>query len=189
VMDKTLIEKYRHINVDHDDWWDYIYGNFKKRMSEQGILVTDMYFSGFCSQGDGACFEGWIENTPLFLEKHCKPDEYPMIRKLLACGGTCSIKSEHRGHYSHEYCVWFDVTADELWRLLPTPTEFHEQVVKTWDSQLEYELPDFENDAKEVFRRYMRELYYELSTEYDYLTSDEIVWEAIQANELETEGV
>jgi len=187
-----LLEKYRHFNVEHIDWWDCVYESSKERMSEQGILVTDIYFSGFCSQGDGACFEGWIENTPLFLEKHCKPDEYPLIRKLLASGGTCSINSEHRGHYYHENCTTFDVIADQLWRVLPMPTEFHEQIVEEWDKMLEYELQDFEKESVEIFKRYMRELYRELEQEYDYLTSDEAVKESIIANDLtetETEGV
>ena len=187
-----LLEKYRHFNVEHIDWWDYIYDNFKERMSEQGILVTDIYFSGFWSQGDGACFEGWIENTPLFLEKHCKPDEYPLIRKLVASGGACSIKSEHRGHYYHENCTHFSVTVDELRCVLPMPTEFHEQIVEEWDKMLEYELQDFEKESVEIFKRYMKELYRELEKEYDYLTSDEAVKESIIANDLsetETEGV
>lgn len=191
-VSEKMIEKYRYINVEHHDWWDYTYESFKERMAEQGIGVEDMHFSGFYSQGDGACFKGEIENTPLFLEKHCKPDEYPMIRKLLASGGTCKIRSEHHGHYYHENCTTFDVIADQLWQVLPMPTEFHEQIVEEWDKMLEYELQDFEKESVEIFKRYMRELYRELEQEYDSLTSDEAVKESIIANDLtetETEGV
>jgi hypothetical protein len=187
-----LLEKYRHFNVEHTDWWDYTYDDFKSRMIDVGIRVDEIYFSGFCSQGAGACFKGEIENTPLFLEKHCKPDEYPMIRKLLASGGTCKIRSEHRGHYYHENCTTFDVIADQLWQVLSMPTEFHEQIVEEWDKMLKYELQDFEKESVEIFKRYMRELYRELEQDYDYLTSDEAVKESIIANDLtetETEGV
>jgi hypothetical protein len=52
-----LLEKHRDINV-HDDWWQPTYDAFADDMRLKGIRVYRMFFSGFSSQGDGACFEG-----------------------------------------------------------------------------------------------------------------------------------
>ena len=43
---------------------------------------------------------------------------------------------------------------------------------------------DFETAVTEQWRTYMHELYRKLEAEYEYLTSDEAVWETITANEL-----
>jgi hypothetical protein len=61
-ISESLIDKYRHINVEHVEWWDSEYDCFKQDMAEVGIEVDNIYFSGFWSQGDGACFEGKIDN-------------------------------------------------------------------------------------------------------------------------------
>jgi hypothetical protein len=183
-MDKTLIEKHRYINV-YDGWWDYIYDDFKGRMESLGIAVRDIYFSGFWSQGDGACFEGRIDDMSLYLDKHFpEPDNYPMIKKLLAHGGSVLFDLQHRGHYYHENSIVASIQADDFWCLLDCPTEFHAQIVEQWDNMLTQEITEFETDVLTQLQGYMRELYRDLEKEYDYLVSDEAVWEAIEANEL-----
>ena len=49
------------------------------------------------------------------------------------------------------------------------------------------EFHELEAEIAEILRGYMRSLYYDLRTEYEYLTSDEVVWETIQANDLITD--
>jgi hypothetical protein len=39
----------------------------------------------------------------------------------------------------------------------------------------------------EAFKDHMRQLYKNLEKEHDYLTSDEVVWESLEANEMTTE--
>lgn len=180
---KTL-DKYRHINVEHIDWWDSTYEMFKEDMKEQGIYVSQMYFSGFWSQGDGACFDGQLDDVPLFLEKNFKPDDYPMIRKLLDSGGSVKFSVEHSGHYYHENCTRFYIEADRLEYVVDIPTDFHGQIVEQWDSILDTEIVDFEKQSVEIFKNHMRNLYRKLEKEYDYLTTDEAVWETVCANDL-----
>lgn len=180
---ERLIEKYRDINVDYQ-WWDCVYEDFREDMKAVGIVVTRMYFSGFWSQGDGACFEGWLDNVRTYLDHHHK-DQYPMIRKLLEHGGGLYVSCEHRGHYCHEHSTTFCRDNDTLTCLLPQPTEFHEAVVEQWQDKLDEELDDFEADVTEQWRTYMRDLYHKLEEEYEYLVSDEAVWESIVANELD----
>jgi len=183
-VSESLIDKYRHYNVEHIDWWDSAYESFLEDMKEQGIYVTQMYFSGFCSQGDGACFDGQLNNVALFIEKNFKPDDYPMIRKLLGGGGTVKFSVEHSGHYYHENCTHFYIEADRLEHVLDAPSDFHVSVLENYDQLLDGEIVDFEKESVEIFKNHMRTLYRTLEKEYDYLTSDEAVKEAIVANDL-----
>ena len=181
-----LLETHRYINVEHDEWWDCVYEDFRQDMKTLGIEVWRMYFSGLCSQGDGACFEGSLEDPLKYLDHHHK-DQYPMIRKLLEHDGGVYVQCEHRGHYYHENCTVFWADADTLTGMVYQPTEFHETIVEQWQEQLETEVDAFERDLIEQWRSYMQDLYRKLEAEYDYLTSDEAVWETIVTNELDQE--
>ncbi len=183
VSEKT-IDKYRHINVDGIDWWEYTYNEFTESMEQVGIEVDNMYFSGFWSQGDGACFDGRIADTKLFIDKHFTPTDYPMIRKLLSSGGAITFRCKHSGHYYHENCTSFDVDCDLFAYVMDKPTDFHEQVVERMDEQLDLEMDDFEKASVEIFKNHMRTLYRTLEKEYDYLVGDEAVTETIIANDL-----
>lgn len=187
-VSERTIDKYRHINVEHHDWWDCTCDMFKEDMKEQGIYVSNTYFSGFCSQGDGACFEGHLDDVPLFLEKNYKPEDYPMIRKLLDSGGTVKFSVSHSGHYYHENSTRYYIEADRLEHVVDMPTDFHQQIVEQWDSILDKEIVDFEKQSVEIFKNHMRTLYRKLEEEYDHLTSDEAVKETILANDLQEES-
>jgi hypothetical protein len=179
----SLIETHRDINVDYD-WWDCTYADFREDMKAVGIDVARMYFSGFWSQGDGACFAGSLSNTLTYLDHHHR-DQYPMIRKLLEHGGEVYVHCSHRGHYCHEYCTEFWVDSDTLTGMLPCPTEFHETIAEQWQDLLDKEISDFEEAVTEQWRTYMRDLYRRLEEEHDHRTSDEAVWDGIVANELD----
>jgi hypothetical protein len=179
-----LLEEHRYINVEHHEWWDCVYEDFTDRMKAVGIHVYKMYFSGFYSQGDGACFEGQLDDTLTYLDHHHK-DAYPMIRKLLEADGEVYINCKHRGHYYHENCTSFWVDANTLTSMIDQPTEFHEHVVESWQRLLDAELVDFEAAVTQQWRVYMQELYRDLEKTYDCLTSDGEVWDTIVANELD----
>jgi hypothetical protein len=72
-------------------------------------------------------------------------------------------EASHRGHYYHEYCMAISVERDS----------------PTWQDMT----ADAEDVITEALRDLARWLYRQLEREYDYLTSDEAVDEAITANE------
>lgn len=183
-QNEKLLEKYRYFNVEHIDWWDCVYENFTEDMKEKGIAVDRMYFSGFWSQGDGACFEGGIDDMEVFLTHNFKYTDYPIIRQLVKHQGTVRMTCVHRGHYYHENCTSFSMDSDTFDQLWEQPTEMHEHVVRALDTALGFELMAFEEDTIEIFKNYMRELYQRLEKEYEGLTSDDAVAEAILANDL-----
>jgi hypothetical protein len=177
------LEKYRYINVEYDHWWDSVEEMFKEDMEKVGITVGTTYFSGFWSQGDGACFSGNMSNVLTYLDHHHQ-GQYPMIRKLLEHGGDVYVNCRQSGRYYHENCTEFWVDNDTLTGIVDQPTDFHEAIVEEWQRLLEDEINDFEKDVTEQWRTYMQQLYRKLEAEYDYLVSDEAVWYAIEANEL-----
>ena len=183
----ALLEKYSYINVEHDTWWDCVYSDFTEDMKALGIEVQRMFFSGFSSQGDGACFNGKLDNALTYLDHHHK-DQYPMIRKLLDAGGMVYVNSQNDGRYFHEHCVSFWIDNDTLRGMIDQPTEFHVEVVEAWQDLLDKEMDDFTTQVEEQWRTYMRDLYRKLEAEYDCLTSEDAIWDTIVANELDTDA-
>lgn len=136
-----------------------------------------IYFSGFCSQGDGACFEGswsagdvqaakvaegWGESKATD-ELRRIASEFDSVAKGFP---SASFTVKHRGHYYHEFCTEFDVSMyDDA-----------EGVIQT-------EANAAEESLIEAARDFMRWIYRQLESEYEYQNSDETVEETIRANE------
>lgn len=188
-----LIEKHRYWNVKHIDWWDSTYSDFKERMRGIGVEVDRMYFSGFCSQGDGACFEGSVSDWDLFLRSLGYTDKV-LIQHAM---DHFSFSVKHSGHYYHENCTSFYAdlctpasAADEDFaeRYGPYPWDADDVRTKAWLALLnQYDSTKLEDEFEEAFKDHMRTLYRDLEKEYDYLTSDEAVWESLEANEMTDE--
>lgn len=188
-MNEKLIEKYRHINVDFDDWHTCVITNFIDDMKLKGIEIeyNNVYYSGFYSQGDGASFTCRF-NPVLFLEAHGLAEQYPAAHYIAKSDMLLIESSRTNSRYSHENTVTF-LVIDEGYR-------DYEYEGDTDDLRTAVELAmaeKFENeechritvDVTEICRGYMQDLYRALSNEYDHLTSDEVVWEAIVANEMD----
>ena len=192
-MNQKLIEKHWDINI-HEDWHEYTVDYFKEQMAAIGIEVDAVFFSGFASQGDGAMFEGRVSDWLLFLREHGYPNE------VLAGHATqaWSFSVKHRGHYNHENCTEFDYdlphpadkySTDEEFTDIYYPGKDRDTIrTQAWLSILRTTIDSgVEEEFIEIFKDYMRQLYRDLEREYDDLTSAEAVWEAIVANELDTE--
>jgi hypothetical protein len=179
----SLIEKHRDINIHHD-WWDCTYADFAEDMKVVGIHVDSVYFSGFWSQGDGACFVGSLDNALTYLDHHHQ-DQFPMVRKLLELGGGVYVRCRHSGRHWHQYCTEFSTEADPFHNCVESRSELQDAVVEQWQDLLDKEMSDFEEAVIDQWRTYMADLYHRLEEEYDHLTSDDAVWESIVANELD----
>ena len=185
---QALVEKYRDINTHDEHWYEHVIEEFKNKMfNECGINIQNVFFSGFWSQGDGACFEG-NAMFPYFMDNF-KPDDYPMIRKLLEHNGTVIFRCEHRGHYHHENCTNFTYEVEDMYQVIDAPTEFQEDLVNVFQKQLDIETVRFNEEATEFFKDKMREVYRTLEKEYEYQVSDEAVWDTIVANELNNQPI
>ena len=177
---------YRDGGFDYDSY-DAVYEDFQRIAEILGIRFKTrtvrlygggsrreprIFFSGFWSQGDGACFEGYYSYrkhspseirsyAPLDTTLHGIADALQAVQQR----NFYQLRAEatHRGHYYHEYCMSISVTRDS-----PTYQDM---------------TADAEEIVIEALRDLARWLYLQLEREYDYLTSDEVIDEAIVANE------
>lgn len=184
---EKLIKKHRDINVDYE-WYDCTEGDLKDDMEERGFLVERMHFSGFWSQGDGACFEGWMQDWKKFCAK--VPEfvrDFPYLSVYLQ-DESGNYKVTQSGGYYHGNCTYHEYDSDLEGEIEQLDSDDPEQMMRygLYSKALIEEADVFEW-LKEYFKTEMRSLYKRLEEEYEYLTSDEAVWDSIEANDLDKE--
>lgn len=176
---------YRQVGFD-DDWYELLYEDFQCIAEILGLRLKTVpvrlygggmrpkpciWFSGFWSRGDGACFEGRYshakgaarkirDHAPKDGELHRIADALQAIQRRNFYQLHADIT--HRDRYYHEYCMSISVERDS-----PTCQD---------------RTADAEDVVAEVLRDLARWLYRQLEREYEYLTSDEVVDEAIIAD-------
>ena len=179
-------EWYRQGNCDESFWSECTIDDAKEIGKYMGMNVDEVYFSGFWSQGDGACFEGTWRASDVKVDKlkEYAPQDKELQRIVDGLAELAKeypdgyFKVKHRGHYSHSGCTSFDVE-------LPCEQE----------EELEYGSPEYKalqvklgNDGAtliELARDFMDWIYQQLEKGWEYQNSDEQVDEAIRANEYE----
>jgi hypothetical protein len=189
-LDQTAKDRarawYRDIATD-DDWNEFVYEDFESICATLGVRpktrsvalmgggtrqTPRIFFSGFSSQGDGACFETYYsyekgarkrirEHAPQDTELHRIAD----VLQVIQCRNFYQLRAEatHRGHYYHELCMAISVERES-----PTYQDT---------------TADAEDVVAEAMRDLARWLYRQLEREYEYQTSDAVIDEAIEANE------
>ena len=161
--------------------WEFVFEGAVQAANILGIDIDHrrgsrepaIYFSGFWSQGDGACFEGSYryakgatkkirEYAPQDTELHRIADELQNIqRRNFYKLGACMT---HRGRYSHSGCMSVSVEhEDDHYR----------------------DIGDAEDDITQLMRDFADWIYDQLEKEYEYQCSDNVVEESIIANEYE----
>lgn len=176
---KKAIKKHYDINVD-DNWWEFVYDDFREQARNEGFNIDRMYFSGFWSQGDGAMFEysglddkllhDFVDNILIGTE-HLSP-----MRKQWLLNNVCiSGKGKHHGHYYHEGCcshsIYWEVNNGDLhWS-----TNFYQWINSFAD--------DFAEFVIDRYKDLCHSLYTSLENEYEYLTSEEAIKETLIMNE------
>ena len=173
---ETARDWYRTGGLDYD-WWDAVCDDFDRVAEILGISVSEKYFSGFWSQGDGACFFGSYryakgaarairDYAPQDKALHDIADALAEVQKRNFYSLTASI-SRHYGAGNHCHENTMAVSVDRDGDNYQDPTS------------------DAEDIVEEAMRDLARWHYRQLESEYEYLNSDESVDEAINANEYE----
>jgi hypothetical protein len=164
-----VIEKLWDLNVDSSYWSESVIEDYTNILEILGFKDIKIYFSGFSSQGDGACFEAKFSLNALstVTEKLEKLKEYaPIDEKLhllaqrllenapyeLLDEDVYTLELYQRGHYYHEYCMFCD---------------------------------NDDSHFLEACRGIAGIIYRALNNDYDYLTSREAIVETIEINEYE----
>ena len=159
-------------NLD-DFWAELVIEDAKEIAALMGWNIEKVYFSGFWSQGDGACFVGrmrYSKGCVNAVKKYAPKDvELHRIAKAwqdLQRKNFYSLRAKvsHRGHYYHEFCTSFD--CEDI-------RENHGYL----------ENVETEKEIIEIARDFMRWIYKQLQDAYEYETSEENFAELCEANE------
>ncbi len=176
---------FRRVGFDHD-WHDAVFDDFEAVCP---ILVIELrtvpirlfgagtrakpciFFSGFWSQGDGACFEGsyaYANGAAAAIRAHA-PRDADLHALADALGGVQRRKFyqlradiRHHGRYYHEHSMTIAVERDA-----PVGQDM---------------TADADDIVAEVLRDLARWLYRRLETEYDHLTAQAEIDAALAAN-------
>lgn len=189
---QKVLDNNREINVP-DYWWEGGYEDFRKNMDDIGVYVDNIYFTGFWSQGDGACFEGCVSDWDLFLRSL----GYTDAALITHAKEAFSFSVRHSGHHYHENSTHFEADLplpehdeDDYFITTFCPHEsgsLHEAV---WMAGInKYSTSSLWLEFTDAFKNHMRDLYRTLNDEYDYLTSDAAVLEALDANDMLMEAM
>ncbi|EFC5281093.1 antitoxin of toxin-antitoxin stability system [Escherichia coli] len=177
---------YREHHPD-SNWYENVYEDFREVCDILGIDLRQrvirlssgrfmeepcIWFSGFCSQDDGACFEGhwrWQSAAPRKIREYA-PQDHELHRIADALQAVqkrnfwqLQTEVSHRGRYCHPYSMVITVT-----RGSPVGQEM---------------TADAEAAVCEALRDLAFWLYRQLENEHDWLISDSAVDEAILINE------
>ena len=160
---QKALDKFRDINTNYHDWEEPIIEGAKEDLENLGYKDIKILYSGFGSQGDGACFTARV-NIQKWLKRHKLSNKY---RALYRDNGE---------HFS------FDIT--HHWRYYFASSTNVEQGF--WDGSS----PKAQAQAEEVLKRIEAEreklgnrIYRDLETYYFELQEDEAVIDTIEANE------
>lgn len=173
-------------NAGDLDWYDVIYDDFAEVCRILGIELRTyplrlmgggarqkpcIWFSGFSSQGDGACFEGvysYQKGAARRIREYAPQDEelHRIAGRLFDVqrANFFQLRADirHRGRYCHAYCMVIAVERG---------------------SPAYQNMTDGAQDAvTDCLRDLANWLYRRLENEWDYLMSDETVDEGITAN-------
>jgi hypothetical protein len=167
---ETVIAKYYDINI-YDEWHEFVIDMMKDAGAMIGIDISDIYYRGFWSQGDGACFHGTYEYRKGGYKRVVK--EFPEWKELHAIAkGLQEIQRKH----------FYQLSA-KVGRGYNANLYSHENTtsIRVYDMYGETN----NESVCELLRDFMRLIYSTLKKEYEYLTSEETIIETIESNEYE----
>lgn len=181
-------EWYRETGLDYP-WYEFVYADFEAICELMGVSLVHasirllgggtrtepkIHFCGFWSQGDGACFEAYYRYrkaarqairryAPLDHELHRIVDALTDIQRRNFY--QLKAATSHRGRYYHEYSMHVDVGRR--------------------DAEM---TADAEEAVTEGLRDLARWLFRQLERDYEGLTSDEAVENAIEGYRFTADG-
>lgn len=163
-----LIEKQQQAAAEWFDGKEAVYEDAANIAALFGLEIDtrSIYYSGFCCQGDGACFEGSYvyrkgavravkQYAPTDTRLHAIVERLQRAQSRYFFGLTAMCK--HSGHYYHSGCMQVDVETG------------NDNVVNVNQSKWS----DAENEVTKALRQFADWIYNQLERAYDWETSEE----------------
>lgn len=171
---QKAIEINHDINVEYWEWWCHVYDQYTEKLEAYGYNDVEMWFSGFWSQGDGACFDASVDLAKVIEKNKLKTkfrDVYRLAKDGLA--NASIIKNGYATYYNHERTRYISLDL-ELW---------HEDITKEKEEKLWQQTNELENILEEHRLQFCIELYKDLQNEYEWRTEDANIAETLIINE------
>jgi hypothetical protein len=169
---QKAIEKIRNDeNYLSYDWWHY--DGYVDDLEKLGFKDVKIYFSGFWSQGDGACFDAKIDLSNV---ENLTIQEKRVV-KLINEGYIDNFeitKNSYANHYSHENTRKIETNFWTYGGNLISNFSNIEEIYHNLGEKLE-----------KIRYDKCKEIYESLYSQHEYLNSDEAIKEHIESNDLE----
>ena len=196
---EKVLEKHREWNVEFDEWYDCLFENWKEKLDKVGFEDAKIEFSGFWSQGDGACFTAHCNMANLLSRYlHSKT----LVNFIMENVDMSASIETMNHHYSHANTKNFQLNWDStqsLAKVLKAPTadlplllgeDMDESDKNIYELRVKkqigpIDMDKLQEDLEEYRTDLCNEIYRDLEKEYNYLTSDEAVIESLEANDRE----
>jgi len=179
-----ILDKYRYINVEYNDWWQPIFEVFREDMEKIGIEVEDDF-----SYEDGmAAFSGYVSDWEKFLS-HLKYDD-EWLMEIFCQNATFKVEIDALARYHmsvEEVDLPLPESDEEFLYFYGTGNELRDAAMIAALSR--YDKREMVEDFLSEFRYRARELKRMLDEEYDWLTSDEAVLNALKDLDMLDEAI
>ena len=175
---QKILDRYRDFNVDgcyKDEamnWYGYTMEFYREHLEKIGFSGIKFSFSGFSCQGDGASFTA----------NYVAPKEFPELSE--ECPESIKRLADVLKGYNAEFPgLYFSITRDSNRYSHENTVSIDRILMETGELEESSKYYAIYLDTQESCRDAMREYYRALEKDYDSLTSDENVSEALEANE------
>jgi hypothetical protein len=170
---EKALEYLHEINVEYDDWHEWIFDNWKEKLEKMGFEEVTTSYTGFWCQGDGASFTCKGFNVLTWLKYHKACNKFRSVFGQLTGKNPPYISGQitRSGHYYHERSTIFDLEILDYAGDLRSQNQFYGQI------------NEITNWVKDEIIDLNRQIYRDLEKEYEFLASREQVEDTIRANE------
>jgi hypothetical protein len=159
---QKVVEREQYINVDDAFWYEPIIEEWSEELHRRGFEQAKILFTGFGSQGDGACFTATV-NIEQFLHALGLADRFPQV---IEAAQQALVEVMIR----HSYRYYFATSTDV-------------RIQYDGDQDLDDALARLQRVIEDERKTLGNAIYKELDEEFYYQISDEIVQDTLVANE------
>lgn len=164
-IQSKVLDDNRDWNVNswnENGWAEFVLEEKTEMLKNLGFEDIKIMFSGFWSQGDGACFEARL-NIAQYIKSHKLGNK---LKALLNAEDCFTYNISQSGHYYHERSM---IVEQGFWGEPSTKAQDQaENLLKLLEAEII-------NLAHGIYK--------DLEKEYEYLTSDEAVKESLITND------
>lgn len=176
-VQKKVLDEHRDWNVEDFDWWDSVYDMKYDDLKQLGFEDCGIWFSGFSSQGDGACFD-------------CNSFDGEKLIKALEGRIDDKRLKQYKRWVSKLYqadLLDFDIITTNYRYTHKRTRKLTVDMSRggSGHKRVEALINSFEEDLEELRLSICDDIYEMLEKEYEHLTSDEAVKESLEINEIE----